>query len=56
MTNFRKRAQEIVEVIQVQLTWLETNEELWENAPKKSIENLYIQHELMDFNNKATAK
>ena len=56
MTNFRKRAQEIAEVIQVQLTWLETNEELRENAPQKSIENLHIQHELMDFNSKATAK
>ena len=38
------------------MTWLETNEELRENVPKKSIENLHIQHELMDFNSKAIAK
>ena len=56
MTDFRKKAQEIAEVIQVQLTWLETNEELLENVPQKSIENLHIQHEIMDFNSKATAK
>ena len=56
MTDLKKRAQEITEVIQVQLTWLDTNEELPENEPQKSIENLHIQHEIMDFNSKAATK
>ena len=36
-TNFRTRTEGIAEVIQAQLAWLETNEELLENAPQKSI-------------------
>ena len=35
-TEFKARTQEIVETIQGQLTWLETNKEPPENAPMKS--------------------
>ena len=43
-TNFKRRDQEIMEVIQGQLTWLKTNTELPEHAPRKSIENFHIEH------------
>ena len=35
-TEFKMNSQEIAETIQGQLTWLETNKELPENAPMKS--------------------
>ena len=37
MNDFRPRIEGTVEVIQVQLSWLETNEELPENGSQKSI-------------------
>ena len=55
-TDFITRIEGIVEVIHGQLTWLETNEELLENAPQKSIENLHIEHELIDYSSKVAAK
>ena len=50
------RTLEIAEIIQGQLTWLETNAELSENAPQKSTENLKIKYELMDFSRKDVAR
>ena len=55
-TDFKRRTQGIAEVIQGQLTWLETNEELPKNVPQKSIENFHIEHELMDYNSKDAAR
>ena len=55
-TDFRTRTQQIVEIIQGQLTWLETNAQLLENAPQKSTENFQIEYELMDFRSTAAAR
>ena len=38
------------------MTWLETNEEIPENARQKNMENLHIEHELMDYSSKAAAR
>ena len=38
--EFKTRTQEIAETIKGQLTWLETNKEILENAPMKSPERL----------------
>ena len=45
-----------MEVLQGKLTWLETNTELLEYAPRKSIDNFHLEHELMDFSSKPCCK
>ena len=55
-TDFKTRTQEIVEIIQGQLTWLETNAKFPKNEPQKSTENLKIEYELMDFSSNAATK
>ena len=55
-TEFRDKTQEVVEVIQGLLTWLETTKEPPENTPVKTPERLQIEYELIGFNNRAVEK
>ena len=51
-TEFKARTHEILETIQGQLTWLETNKEFPENAHMKSPERLHIEYDTINFSNK----
>ena len=55
-TEFKTRTQKIAETIQGQLTWLETNKELPENAPMKNPQKLQIEHDIINFSSKATKR
>ena len=55
-TNFRTRTLEVVENIQGQLTWIETNAAFLEDFPQKTMEILKIEFELLDFSSKATVR
>ena len=54
--EFKTKTQEIAETIQGQLTWLETNKELPENAPRKSPERLQIEYDIMNFSSEAAVR
>ena len=51
--EFKARSQEIAETIQGQLTWLETNKEPLENAPRNNPKKLQIEHDIINFSSKA---
>ena len=55
-TDFGTKTQEVAEVIQGQLSWMETNGAFPEHLPQKTTENLNIEFELMDFSIKDTAR
>ena len=55
-TEFKDKTQEVVEVIQGLLTWLETTKELLENTPVKDPASLQLEYELMGFSNRAAEK
>ena len=55
-TEFKDKTHDIVETIQGQLTWLETNKEPLENAPVKNPERLQLEYDLMNFSNRAAEK
>ena len=48
-------AQETTTIIQIQVIWMETNAELPEDGPQKTLQNLKIEYELTDFSCKAAA-
>ena len=55
-TEFKEKTQDVVEVIQGQLTWLEMTKEPSENTPVKSPEILQLEYELIGFSNRAAEK
>ena len=55
-TEFKDKTQEVVEVIQGLLTWLETTKELLENTPVKDPASLQLEYELMGFSNRVAEK
>ena len=55
-TEFKDKTQDIVEVIQGRLTWLETTKEPPENNPVKTPEILQLKYELIGFSNSDAEK
>ena len=51
---FLDRTQDILEIIQGSLTWLETTKEPPANAPIKKLETVKLEYELIEFRSKAT--
>ena len=51
---FLDRTQDILEILQGRLTWLETTKEPPDNAPIKDIETMKLEYELIEFGSKAT--
>ena len=54
--EFKTRTREITEAIQGQLTWLETNKEISENAPMKNPKKLQIEYDIINFSSKAAER
>ena len=50
---FLNRTQDILEVLQGRLTWLETTKEAPANAPIKYLETMKLEYELIEFGSKA---
>ena len=50
---FLDRTQDILEIIQGRLTWLETTKEPLANAPIKDLEIVKLEYELIEFGSKA---
>ena len=48
------RSQDILEIIQGRLTWLETTKEPPANAPIKDLETAKLEYELIEFRSKTT--
>ena len=55
-TEFKYKTQDVVEVIQGRLAWLETTKEPPKNTPVKTTEKLQLEYELIGFSNRATKK
>ena len=56
IAKFRDTTQEIIEVIQGILAWLETNQEQQENTPIKASERLQLEYELIGFSKRVAEK
>ena len=52
-SHFIDRTQDILEILQGCLTWLETTKEPLANAPIKDSERVKLEYELIEFGNKA---
>ena len=52
-SQFKDKTQNVMEIIQGILTWLETTKEPPTNAPVKDSERMQLEYELMGFGNKA---
>ena len=50
---FSDRTQDILEALQGQMTWLETNKEPLANIPIKDLEMVKLEYELIEFAGKA---
>ena len=50
---FLDRTQDILEILQGRLTWLETTKEPPSNEPIKDLETVKLQYELIEFRSKA---
>ena len=55
-TTFKERTQDIVEILQGQLTWLETNTVHLENMPEKCPKKLQIECDIVNFSNRAVER
>ena len=55
-TTFKDRTQEIVETLQGQLTWLETNTECPENIPEKCPKKLQFEYDIVNFSYRAAER
>ena len=55
-TDFRTITLEIAEIIQGQLTWIETNVAWSTHLPQNTIESQKIEFRLIDFSSKAAAR
>ena len=55
-TDFKTKTLEVAEILQGQLTWIESNAGFMEYFPHNTTENLKIEFKLMDFSCKATAR
>ena len=53
-SKFKGKTQDVLEIIQVHLTWLETTKETPANASIKDFERVKLEYELIGFGNKAT--
>ena len=55
-TQFKDKTQNVIEIIQGRLSWLETTKEPTENTPVKDSERVQLEYELIGFRNKASKK
>ena len=55
-TTFKDRTQEIAEILQGQMTWLERNTEHPENTPVKFLEKLQIEYDIVNFSSRAAER
>ena len=55
-SQFRDKTQNVMEIIQGRLTWLETTKEPPENTLVKDSERIHLEYELIGFGNKAVEK
>ena len=55
-TQFKDKTQNVIEIIQGRLSWLETTKEPPENKPFKDSERVQLEYELIGFSNKDAKK
>ena len=53
-SQFKDKTQNVMEIIQGRLAWLETTKEPLTNAPVKDSERMQLEYELIGFGNKAS--